>query len=455
MYKKNAEKQNGVKLIYFTNIMLALSFLCSILFANFAIRLYKNYSYLMSLISDYTESNKAISELEEASDFLTNQARLFCLKEDETFLRNYLYEVENLKTRENALDVIKMTHNNDSVFTNTSMALNESVYIESLELYAMKLIVLAKNNISEIPPLINDVQISKEAMNLSASDKLENAKKILFTTDYLSAKDRFSDYCSKASRALIYNFLDTKDNMNKYVLNRFILLILVAIILFVLMMIFALSVIFLFIRPIKFYCKSIMVGEPITKAGAAELQTIVGAYNRLCEHNAEKANLLKHKAEHDPLTNLINRAAFDEIKDILRDAHEPIAYLLIDVDFFKQINDVYGHQTGDKVLKRIANILSEQFRDSDYVARVGGDEFAVIMTNFGNSPTEIIKNKIDNMNKILQSVDAELPSISLSVGVSFSPEGYVDELVGQADAALYKVKKGGRCNCSFYQEFKS
>ena len=59
------------------------------------------------------------------------------------------------------------------------------------------------------------------------------------------------------------------------------------------------------------------------------------------------------------------------------------------------------------------------------------------------------------MNNILQSVDAELPSISLSVGVSFSPEGYVDELVGQADAALYKVKKGGRCNCSFYQEFKS
>lgn len=456
MYKKNVEKLNGFKMRYFTHIMLILSFFCSVLFANFAIRLYKQYLYFMSSISDYADCNKALSELEDASDFLTNQARLFCLKEDVTFLNNYLFEIDNFKTRENAIDVIQMTHSNDSVFTNCSLAFNESMYIQSMELYAMKLVILANNiDTSEMSSLINDVHVSKEAMNLSSAGKLEAAQKILFTTDYLSAKDRFSDYCSKASRALIYNFLDTKDNMNKFVLNRFILLILVAIILFVLMMIFTLSVIFLFIRPIKFYCKSIMVGEPITKAGAAELQTIVGAYNRLCEHNAEKASLLKHKAEHDPLTNLINRAAFDEIKEVLRDAHEPIAYLLIDVDFFKQINDVYGHQTGDKVLKRIANILSEQFRDSDYVARVGGDEFAVIMTNFGNSPTEIIKNKIDNMNNILQSVDAELPSISLSVGVSFSPEGYVDELVGQADAALYKVKKGGRCNCSFYQEFKS
>ena len=91
MYKKNVEKLNGFKMRYFTHIMLILSFLCSVLFANFAIRLYKQYLYFMSSISDYADCNKALSELTDASDFLTNQARLFCLKEDVTFLNNYLF----------------------------------------------------------------------------------------------------------------------------------------------------------------------------------------------------------------------------------------------------------------------------------------------------------------------------------------------------------------------------
>ena len=59
------------------------------------------------------------------------------------------------------------------------------------------------------------------------------------------------------------------------------------------------------------------------------------------------------------------------------------------------------------------------------------------------------QNKIDNINQCLQTIDDGLPSISLSVGVAFSQDGYIDELVEQADSALYKVKKGGRCNCSF------
>jgi PleD family two-component response regulator len=77
------------------------------------------------------------------------------------------------------------------------------------------------------------------------------------------------------------------------------------------------------------------------------------------------------------------------------------------------------------------------------------------MTKFGNSPTEIIKSKIENMNNLLQTVVDGLPAISLSVGVAFSEEGFVDSLVEQADSALYKVKKGGRCNCSFYEEIES
>ena len=94
----------------------------------------------------------------------------------------------------------------------------------------------------------------------------------------------------------------------------------------------------------------------------------------------------------------------------------------------------------------------EQFRGSDYVARIGGDEFAIIMTKFGSSPVEIINSKIQRLNAMLQHNDDGLPAVSLSVGVAFSKKGYVRDLEGQADDALYMVKRGGRCNCSFYDD---
>lgn len=448
------KKSHGFKMRYFTYSILGVSVVCGSLFLYFVFRLIGVYDSFMSNVTDYTESTKAISEFRDSSDFLTNQARLFAAKQDTIFLNNYLHEVENLKTRENSIDVIKMTHNQDDVITNVTMAYNESQYIQSIELYAMKITCLANGiEVSKYGDILNDILISDSIMQMSKEEQYLIAQDFLFASDYLIAKERLFEYCEKANRELVYAFLEIKEEMNSFFINRFSLLILFVLVLFISIIIFSVMVLFLLIRPIKSYTKSILIGLPIKKVGSEELQRLVHAYNKLCQNYTEKANVLRHKAEHDPLTDLINRAGFDEIKNVLREYNEPIAYLLIDVDFFKQINDVYGHQTGDLVLKRIAKMLSEQFRKSDYVARVGGDEFAVIMTKFGTSPTEIIKAKIENMNALLQTVVDSLPAISLSVGVAFSEEGFVDDLVAQADSALYKVKKGGRCNCSFYEEF--
>ena len=177
---------------------------------------------------------------------------------------------------------------------------------------------------------------------------------------------------------------------------------------------------------------------------------IAKSYNALREKDEIKASVLKHKAEHDPLTGLINREAFAQIKEVLSDTAEPVAYLIIDIDYFKSINDKYGHPVGDAVLKRIAAILSEQFRNTDYVARIGGDEFAVIMTKFGDTPEIVIQRKIETINKMLQNIVDGLPCVSLSVGVAISSMGYNQTLETQADKALYNVKQGGRCNCSFF-----
>lgn len=203
--------------------------------------------------------------------------------------------------------------------------------------------------------------------------------------------------------------------------------------------------------PVKEYIKNIESGSRMISQGSYEMRYIANAYNKLCERNAVTASILKHKAEHDSLTGLINREGFDQIKNALTDSKETIAYLVIDIDFFKNINDSYGHGVGDDVLRKISTLLMEQFRTSDYIARVGGDEFAIIMTKLGMNAEEIIQRKVSSMNRILQHNDDGLPPVSLSVGVALSEEGFSNAVVENADRALYNVKNGGRCNCSFFE----
>ena len=167
------------------------------------------------------------------------------------------------------------------------------------------------------------------------------------------------------------------------------------------------------------------------------------------EENKEASERLAHEASHDPLTGLFNRGAYDLWMEGTDTEH--IALILIDVDYFKTVNDKYGHGVGDKVLKRVAEILKNSFRSVDIVCRIGGDEFAVVMTRVNSSMRQLVENKVNHANDILQNPKDGLPPVSLSVGVAFSdrenPEG---DIFKDADTALYRVKKAGRKGCYIY-----
>ena len=127
--------------------------------------------------------------------------------------------------------------------------------------------------------------------------------------------------------------------------------------------------------------------------------------------------------------------------------------LLFDADQFKNINDQFGHETGDKVLKKISAALKNNFRSDDYICRIGGDEFVVFMVHIGKDPYQLIENKVIRINQELSNVADGLPSISLSAGVSFDPDiEDPAEMFRQADIALYYVKDNGRNGCCFYSE---
>ena len=450
---KNNESFKGIKVQKINAVLMIFGCLLTVLvfISTFCIR--NKYKTVVHSMNDYAECTKAINQMMETSDFLTNQVRLFCINKEISYMDNYFYEIKVLRQRNHALEVLELTHNSDASDINLKMALAESDMLAKKEIYAMKLICEALEfDEDDIPPEVQAVQLEEEDKVLDAEQKTAKAQNLLFSSDYLMMKDRIFKYVSVATSALIDGYIADQALNDESMFSYFHFQIPLTILLFIVCIALYAILVFFLLIPLFENLSAIQTGIKMNLKGGYEIRYIAKAYNMLCDKNALNASALKHKAEHDPLTGLINRNAFDQIKYALVNADEPIAYLIVDIDLFKKINDQYGHLIGDEVLKKISIMLSEHFRNSDYVARIGGDEFAIIMTKFGTSAIDIIQRKISSLNNQLQNLSGNLPKVSLSVGVAFSEMGYKPELIEKADKALYKVKKGGRCNCSFYKE---
>ncbi|MBR2895193.1 MAG: GGDEF domain-containing protein, partial [Oscillospiraceae bacterium] len=143
---------------------------------------------------------------------------------------------------------------------------------------------------------------------------------------------------------------------------------------------------------------------------------------------------------------------FQQVSELLHESGVPLALVLMDVDKFKEVNDTYGHAGGDRVLIRVAKLLRDSLRESDYVFRIGGDEFAAILTNVKKEQLEAVRKKLLRVNEKLLQPEEECAAVSLSIGMAFSENGYREGLYEQADRALYCVKEHGRCDCMVYTE---
>lgn len=205
------------------------------------------------------------------------------------------------------------------------------------------------------------------------------------------------------------------------------------------------------IKPIHMFEHSLVKEEELPVIGSAEMKRLAENYNTAKRNNAASKLLFQYEAEHDALTGLFNRGAFEKMKQYLRGSLEPLAVLLIDVDLFKHVNDNYGHEVGDGALKKVSSMLTEKFRSSDLVFRVGGDEFCIIMQKVTPNEKDIIRNKIDTINAELEKQDEAMPAkLSVSVGIAFSQFGFNEDLYSKADSALYYTKKHGRKGYTFY-----
>jgi len=165
---------------------------------------------------------------------------------------------------------------------------------------------------------------------------------------------------------------------------------------------------------------------------------------------------LTQKAHFDTLTNIPNRTLFfDKLGKTLaiskRKKHA-FALLFIDLDSFKSINDEYGHNIGDQLLVEVSRKLQSCIRESDTLARIGGDEFVILLTEIASNdePGIMAKRIIDILSKPIQ-VKAHKCNIGASIGISLYPEhsSDLDELLVLADKAMYEVKHFGKNNCRY------
>ena len=169
-------------------------------------------------------------------------------------------------------------------------------------------------------------------------------------------------------------------------------------------------------------------------------------HTALAFRNARLLGENERLATRDSLTGLANRRLFDE--SLQREVHRaqrldtPVSLLVLDVDHFKQVNDTYGHQTGDSVLREVADALVSNTKNYDVAARYGGDEFVVLLP--GCSRADAVKVAERVRRGIARSV-GEAP-VTISVGVASVPDNANDaeRLMAAADAALYDAKRNGR-----------
>jgi diguanylate cyclase (GGDEF)-like protein/PAS domain S-box-containing protein len=168
---------------------------------------------------------------------------------------------------------------------------------------------------------------------------------------------------------------------------------------------------------------------------------------------------IAHLAHYDYLTDLPNRALLLDVLNhsiaLARRNKHKAAILFLDLDGFKKINDTLGHDAGDLLLKAVSGRLKETIRDSDTVARVGGDEFILVLDNIeSDKNASLVANKI--IAALSQSFDllGQPSRVGGSIGISMFPDNADDpaELVKQADAAMYLAKQSGKNTFRFYRE---
>lgn len=398
----------------------------------------------------YVECSGAVNNLRAASDYLTTEARLFVVTGRRECMDNFVHEYEVSNRRGRAVEILKSNIAGDlEAVSKLEQALDASNKLAKSELAAMRL-AAEHYGIDKVPSVIAEAETDILPSAVEDDAKYEAARTLVLDKKYDVAKENIISKVEASSDALLEQ-LNTDVENGKATMQALLFQLRIAVaLLLCIVMVFVLALFMNILKPLSRYVERLNSGEPLEPNGAYELHYLANAYNAIYEDNNKRIEKLREYAERDPLTGISNRGGYDSF---LATHTRNIALLLIVVDNFRSFVEVYGHDTGDEVLVKLAEALTTAFRSTDFPCRIDGELFAVVMTNMNTELRYAILNKIEIVNSILADDSSDLPAVTLSVGAAFSTEGMDDQDIFRAASdALDKARQSKSNSVFFYGE---
>ncbi len=450
MKENKQQAVGGVRLHLFNLVMAAAAVILSVLLIRSAYATAGAYAEMDEALETYLVCSRSAEQMQEGSDFLTQEVRQFAVTGDLADLEAYFTEANETQRRERALETLGAHLAGEDAYRLLEEALNRSNALMELEYDSMRLVIAAKGYpLDQMPAALQSRALSPHDAALSPEEQLALARSRVFDDTYQSYKDGIAADVNSCLDTLIAGMRTRQQTSSVQLLE---LLrqqnILTAVLMVVALAVVALTAV-LIVNPLRENIEHVEAHRELPEKGAYELRYMARTYNQMLTKTRLHQDHLSYQAEHDPLTGLYNRGVFERVRGECE--IETSAMLLIDIDHFKSINDTYGHEVGDLVLKRLADLLQHNFRSDDYVCRAGGDEFAVIMIHVSREMRGLIADKARRINEAAQQKTENAPAFSLSIGIAFGEASGGDaDLYQNADAALYRVKEAGRCGYAFF-----
>ena len=445
---RNDEPKGGISLRVVRVCLVVVTVLMSGAVIYSTMRLASSFTRVTNATEEHHDLEEAALELMEASDYLTECVQRFTVDGNRRFMDEYFTEAFEANRREKALAKMENDPQSGKALEQLRSAMANSVQLMNQEYYAMRLVIEAKGY-TDYPEPLRDVVLTDEDQRLSAEDKMRRATEMVLNDSYYEQKERIR---SDMQRSLneVENLTRAVDSAELERLQREIVSVRVIAVLMVLAILFlAWLTVRLGINPVLLAVDQIKADNPIPEQGANEFRYLAHEYNKMYaayQHSIERLNF---KACHDELTGVYNRSGYQLL---LSSIDLNTTYMLLfDMDDFKDVNDTYGHETGDKALVKLAEVLKANFRADDLVCRIGGDEFVVLMVHAGDLQRGLVDAKIERINEQLKNADDEVPPLAVSVGVALGSDAKdVKSLFDHADAAMYEAKKNGKGTHAFY-----
>lgn len=445
-------KNEGIPLRAMNQVIAGLVIVLTALMVVSIVQSFLGFEKLQSVSNRHAKLRNSSYELQLASDYLTEQARCFAVCGEREHLDNYFEEANVTRRRDRALEELQKELGDTEPYQALQRAMAQSINLMDTEYYSMRLAAEARNeDLSTYPEIIQNQQLTEADQQLSAEGKAERARNMVFDENYHEQKKIISENMQSCLEKLDQILEDQEQRADSAMTSTLVW----QCVMMALLVLSVLGAIYIntrmLIHPLVRAVDQIRNNELLDIGGAHEIRYLADTYNQVYGVNQEQAERLSYEASHDKLTGLNNRNSFDLVMEGMK--NKDYALMLIDVDRFKLVNDNRGHAIGDQALIEVGRVLKHSFRDKDYVFRIGGDEFAVIIQNVDNKLKEMITAKVDRINRQLENEVDENLRTSVSVGVTFCGEkSNYETLFHEADMALYQAKKKGRRRCAFYED---